>query len=325
MSSFVRRWQAMVVMVIVGVMIAACGTTAPAAQPTAASAPAQPTAAAVGGDAEAITIGSKDFTEAILVAELYAQMLEQAGLTVDRKLSLGATPIAQAAMVKGDIDLYPEYTSTGLQEVLKIEERITDPKQIWERVRTEYEKQFQITWLEPSPFNNTNAFAVTKETADKFGLKTYSDLVTKAAELRLGAPAEFPDRQDTKGLEGAYGAFVGTFKEFKPLGTGSLRYDALKNGEVDVIVAFTTDARIAGDSLVVLEDDKNFYPVYNIAPVVRQDTLQQFPQIAETINKLSPLLDDQTMARLNFEVDGPAKKEIKEVAKAFLIEKGLAK
>jgi osmoprotectant transport system substrate-binding protein len=270
-----------------------------------------------------VKIGSKDFTEAILVAELYAQLLEDTGYTIERKLNLGATPIAQAAIVKGEIDLYPEYTSTGLQEVLKITDRIPDAKAIHDRVKSEYEKQFQLTWLQPAPFNNTNTFAVTKATADKFGLKTYTDLFAKAAELRLGGPAEFTDRQDTKGLEQAYSASVGTFKEFKPLGTGTLRYDALKSGEVEVIVAFGTDGRIAGDELVVLQDDKNFYPIYNIAPVVRMDTLATNADIAPTLDKLAPLLTDQVMAGLNFEVDGPAKREVKDVARDFLEQSGL--
>ena len=111
-----------------------------------------------------------------------------------------------------------------------------------------------------------------------------------AAVLRLGGPAEFPDRVDTQGLDEAYGGFVPTFKEFKPLGTGALRYDALQNGEVDVIVAFGTDGRIAGDQLVVLQDDKAFYPIYNIAPVVRMDTLTANPGIADALNAVAPLL-----------------------------------
>lgn len=334
MGTHVRRLQTLTFGLLFALLVAACGqqagptgstgaaTTAPAAATTA---PAAATAAqpAAGGEKGPIQIGSKDFTEAILVAELHAQLLENAGFTVERKLNLGATPIAHEALVKGDIDMYPEYTSTGLQEVLKITDRIADPQQIWERVKTEYEQQFQLTWLQPAPFNDTNTFATTQAIADQYSLKTYSDLAAKAPELRLGAPAEFPDRQDTKGLEEAYGPFVGSFKEFKQLGTGTLRYDALKNGEVDVIVAFGTDGRLAGDKLVVLEDDKQFYPVYNIAPVVRQDTLQQYPEIAEVLNKLAPLLTDEVMAGLNYQVDGPDKKEPQDVARTFLEESGL--
>lgn len=265
-----------------------------------------------------IKIGSKDFTEAILVAELYAQVLEKAGFTVERKFNLGATPIAHEALLKGDIDLYPEYTSTGLQEVLKDTNRYADAGAIVDAVRKGYEDQFQLTWLDASPFNNTNVFATPPEIAQQYGLKTISDLAANAANLRLGGPAEFPDRVDTQGLDEAYGGFVGKFKEFKPLGTGALRYDALQNGEVDVIVAFGTDGRIAGDKLVVLEDDKHFYPIYNIAPVVRMDTLAANPGIADALNAVAPRLTDQVMAGLNYQVDGPDKQEPDAVIRTFL-------
>lgn len=302
------------------------------AAPAAPSAPAGDAATGDGaaGTAEAaseaagaaaagpIQIGSKDFTEAILVAELYAQVLEDAGFTVERKFNLGATPIAHEALLKGDIDLYPEYTSTGLQEVLKDTERYTDAGAILDAVRAGYEEQFQLTWLDASPFNNTNVFATTQAVADQYGLRTYSDLAANAASLRLGGPAEFPDRVDTQGLDEAYGGFVSNFAEFKPLGTGALRYDALAAGEVDVIVAFGTDGRIAGDQLVVLEDDKSFYPIYNIAPVVRMDTLQANLSIADALNAVAPLLTDQVMAGLNYQVDGPDKQEPDAVIRAFL-------
>lgn len=323
--------------IVLPLLFAACSApSAPAAQAPAAGATAAPSTAteATGADTGSssgtaaqgsgappngpVRIGSKDFTEAILVAELYAQVLERAGFTVERKFNLGATPIAHAALLKGDIDLYPEYTSTGLQEVLKDTNRYDDAAAILDAVRSGYEQQFQLTWLEASPFNNTNVFATTADIAQQYGLKTISDLAAHAADLRLGGPAEFPDRVDTQGLDAAYGGFVPKFKEFKPLGTGALRYDALQNGEVDVIVAFGTDGRIAGDKLVVLQDDKNFYPIYNIAPVVRQDTLANNPGIADALNAVAPLLTNEVMAGLNYQVDGPEKAEPGAVITAFL-------
>jgi osmoprotectant transport system substrate-binding protein len=296
--------------------------TAMAEEPTAMA--EEPTAATAGGATGTIQIGSKDFTEEFIVAEIYAQLLEDAGFTVERKLNLGGTPIAHAAIVAGDIDLYPEYTSTGLLEVLQ-QDPIKDAEEIVETVRKGYEEQYQLTWLEPSPFNDSNTFAVTQEIAEQHSLTTFSDLFAKASELRLGGPAEFPERGDTKNLEQVYGAQISEFKEFKQLGTGSLRYDALKNGEVDVIVAFGTDGRIKGDNLVVLQDDKGAYPIYQIAPVVRQDTLEEFPQIADILNKVAPLLTDDVMSGLNFQVDGPDKKEPADVARTFLEEQGLLK
>ncbi len=279
---------------------------------------------ACGGSASStpIKVGSKDFTEEFLVGEMYALMLENEGFKVERKHNLGGTPVAQAAITKGDIDLYPEYTSTGLLTVLK-KAPIADPAQILSTVKSEYEQQFKLTWLTPSPFNDTNGLAVTQATADKLGIKTYSDLAAKAAELRFGGPAEFAEREDgIKGLAKTYGGFVP--KELKQLGTGPLRYDALKNGDIDVVVVFTTDARIASDKLVVLQDDKTFYPIYNIAPVVRQDTLQNNPKIADALNKLAPLLTDDVIAGLNAQVDIEGK-EFAVVAKAFLDSAGLLK
>src|SRR3954469_22497536 len=163
----IRLHRPLLLSVLMALLLAACGqggtggapTTAPAAgAPTTA---AQPTAMAAGA-AGTIKIGSKDFTEEFIVAELYAQLLENAGFTVEKKLNLGGTPVAQAAMVAGDIDLYPEYTSTGLQTVLKNTDRFTDPAQIITTVRKGYEDQFKITWLGPSPFNDSNTFVTTK-------------------------------------------------------------------------------------------------------------------------------------------------------------------
>jgi osmoprotectant transport system substrate-binding protein len=230
--------------------------------------------------------------------------------------------VAHGAITQGDIDLYPEYTSTGLLEVLQ-QEPITDAAQLIQTLRDEYEGQFQLTWLEPSAFNNTNTFAVTQETADSRGLATYSDLFAQASELRLGGPPEFPERNDTANLEQVYGTSIDNFAEYSQLGTGALRYDALQAGDVDVIVAFGTDGRIRADSLVVLEDDKQAYPVYNVAPVVRQDVLEQYPQLAEILNQLAPLLTDSAMQDLNYQVDGPDAREPADVARDFLAEQGL--
>jgi osmoprotectant transport system substrate-binding protein len=270
-----------------------------------------------------LKVGSKDFTEEFILGEMYALLLEDAGFKVERKLNLGGTPVAHEALVKGDIDLYPEYTSTGLLTVLK-QQPIADAREVLETVRKAYKDQFKLEWLEPAAFNNTQALATTKDVAEKFGIATYSDLAGKAAELRLGGPAEFAEREDgIKGLQKAYGGFA--FKEFRQLGTGSLRYEALKNGQVDVVVAFGTDGQISGMGLVLLKDDKSFYPVYQAAPVIRADVLEKNPKIAEALNKLAPLLTDEVMAGLNWQVDGPDKKEFAAVAKAFLQEKGLIK
>ena len=304
--------------------LSACAPAAVTSAPTAANtspttanpAPTNPPASA-----GSIKIGSKDFTEEFIVAEMYAQLLGKAGFIVERKLNLGGTPIAQTAIVNGDIDLYPEYTSTGLLTVLKMQP-IQDPNQIFAAVKKGYEDQFKLTWLQSSPFNDTQALAMTQAVSDQYGIKTYSDLSQKASSLVLGGPAEFIDREDgIKGLQKAYGGFQ--FKDIKQLGTGSLRYQALLDKQVDVVVAFGTDGAIKGNNLVLLKDDKIFYPVYNVAPVVRQDTLLKYPKIADVLNKLAPMLTDDVMSGLNWQVDGPDKKEPAAVAKAFLQQNGL--
>ncbi len=303
---------------LVGLLLTACGAPAQTTQPTAAPQPA-PT------DATPIRIGSKNFTEAILVAEMYALALENAGIRVERKFNLGATPVAHTALVNGEIDLYPEYTSTGLLEVLK-QAPIADARGILEAVRKGYEEQFKATWLEPSPFNNTNALAMTRQRAEELGIRTYSDLVARSGELKLGGPPEFPEREDTKGLMAAYGFDPKFIEEnFVQLDTGALRYEALTRGDIDVVVAFGTDGQINGLGLALLEDDKNYYPVYQIAPVIRQDVLAANPAIAETLNRLAPLLTNDVMSGLNWQVDGPEKKEIADVARAFLQQQGFIK
>jgi osmoprotectant transport system substrate-binding protein len=273
--------------------------------------------------ARTVVIGSKDFTEQFIVAEMYAQLLENEGFTVERKLNLGGTPIAHEAIMNGDIDLYPEYTSTGLLTMFKLYP-IQDAQEIYTTVKRGYEQQYGLTWLTPSPFNDTQALAMTKEVAAQYGIQTYSDLAQKAPELILGGPAEFLEREDgLQGLQQAYGGFQ--FKEVKQLGTGSLRYQALLEGQVDVVVAFGTDGAIKGNDLLLLVDDKVFYPIYNVAPVVRQDTLEKYPQIEKILNDFAPLLTDDIMSGLNWQVDGPEAKEPADVARAFLIEKGLIK
>ncbi len=339
---------AQLLLLLVMALLAACGQpvaapppTAPAAPPTPAasastaladSAPATapaapataPAAPATAGGAT-IKIGSKNFTEAILVAEMYAQVLEANGFKVERKFNLGATPIAQAAITSGDIDLYPEYTSTGLLEVLK-QKSIADAQAILAAVRKGYEEQFKLTWLDASPFNDTNTFALTNAKAAELGVKTFSDLVPLSGKLRLGGPPEFPEREDNKAMLATYGfdpKFAG--ENFVQLDAGSLRYEALTKGSVDVILAFGTDGQINGLGLTVLKDDKTAYPIYQIAPVVRQDTLAANPGIAAALNKLAPAITDDVISGLNWQVDGPEKKEVPAVATAFLKSVGLLK
>jgi osmoprotectant transport system substrate-binding protein len=295
----------------------------PAASQAASPAATGTTGTSAAGSGATIKVGSKNFTEQFIIGEMYRQLLEANGFKVETSFGLASEAVAHEALKNGEIDLYPEYTSTGLQAILKMP-ALKDRKEIFDTVKREYEKQFQITWLEASPFEDNQALAMTKKRADELGIKTYSDLSQKANELILGGPPEFFEREDgVKGLQKAYGGFQ--FKENKQLDP-ALRYGALQNGEIDVVVAFSTEGEIGGMDLALLKDDKLFYPPYQVAPVIRQDTLQANPQIAEILNGLAPkLADEKTMANLNYAVSGPDKKEPEDVAKQFLMEQGLIK
>ncbi len=268
-----------------------------------------------------VVIGSKNFTEELLVGEMYALMLEHAGIPVGRQLNLGETDIAQAALVKGDIGLYPEYTGTGLLVVLK-KDVMSDEKAVYDTVKKEYESQFKLTWLDEAPMNDTQALATTKAVADKYGLKTLSDVSAKAPQLRLATIPAFQDRPDgIKGLQRVYGGFA--FKSMDIFDIG-LKYKALLDGKADVAVAFSTDGAIAGDGLQILQDDKGLWPPYHLAPVVRDDVLAANPKIADVLNSLAPKLTSDAVAALNWEVDGK-KRDYQDVAKEFLTQQGMLK
>lgn len=277
--------------------------------------------AACGSPAKPVRVGSKDFTEEFIVGNMYALLLEANGIPVERKLNLGGTPILQQALVSDQVDVYPEYTGTGLLTVLKLPTN-TDASQVYNAVRDEYKKQFNLAWLTPAPMNNTQALAMKKDVAAKFGIKTISDMAAKASELTMIGPPEFEQREDgLPGIQKAYGDFK--LKKYLAVDPG-LRYEGLVNGQAEVTVAFGTDGQIAAYDLLVLQDDKGLFPPYQIAPVVRQQALDANPKITEILNKLAPLLTDAEMQRLNFEVDGK-KREPADVAKEFLQQKGLIK
>jgi osmoprotectant transport system substrate-binding protein len=272
-----------------------------------------------GGGDSTISVGSKDFTEQLILGEMYALMLEENGFDVERKLNLGGTPVAQAAIESGEIDLYPEYTGTGLLTVLKLPAS-SDQEAVYNTVKEEYQEQFDLVWLEPAPMNNTQALAMTEEKVDELGIRTISDFAAQADDLVLIGPPEFEVREDgLPGLREAYGDF--NLEEYKAVDAG-LRYKGLIDGEADVAVAFGTDGEISAYNLVVLEDDQNLFPPYQIAPIVSQAALDQNPGIAGALNQLSPLLNDGVMRQLNFEVSGN-QREPAEVAREFLVDSGL--
>ncbi|MGG6241324.1 glycine betaine ABC transporter substrate-binding protein [Nodosilinea sp. AN01ver1] len=272
-----------------------------------------------GGGDDVVSVGSKDFTEQLIIGEMYALVLEENGFTVERKLNLGGTPVAQAAIESGEIDLYPEYTGTALLTVLKLPVS-SDQQAVYDTVKQAYQDQFNLVWLDPSPMNNTQALAMTEERAAELDIRTISDFAAQASNLTLIGPPEFEVREDgLVGLQEAYGDF--TLKSYKPVDAG-LRYKGLVDGEADVAVAFGTDGEISAFNLVLLEDDKGLFPPYQVAPIVSQAALDANPGIADALNQVSPLLTDDVMRQLNYEVSGN-QREPAEVAQEFLVDAGL--
>ena len=192
--------------------------------------------------AQTVRIGSKNFTEQFIIAEIYAAALENAGLKVERRINLGGTLIAQKAIETGEIDIYPEYTGTALVAVLKAPVK-SNPQEVFTQVKEYYEKNFALTWLKPANINNGYAMIVRADTAATYHLKTLSDLGAASKQLVMGAGPEFLDRQDgLPGLKGTYGVEFKEFKQFAKLG---LRYDALAAKQIDVANGFATDWQIA--------------------------------------------------------------------------------
>jgi osmoprotectant transport system substrate-binding protein len=269
--------------------------------------------------AQAVKIGSKNFTEQFVVAEIYAQALEKADVEVERRLNLGATLVAHTALTNGEIDLYPEYTGTALAAVAK-GDLSGSAEKIYGEVKDYYEKNLKLTLLEPTKINNGYAIITLPETAEKYKLKTLTDLGPTSKDLTFGAEAGFGERKDgLPGLKQTYGI---EFKEFKIFAKLGIRYSALTAKDLDVSYGFATDWQISENKLVVLEDDKNLFPPYYLVPVIRQDTLTKNPKIAEVLNKISPLLNNENMRELNARVDRD-KEEPADVAAEFLEAQGI--
>ncbi len=266
------------------------------------------------GGGSTIRIGSKAFTEQFILGELMAQMIEaRTDLKVERVFNLGGSMICHTALVKGDIDLYAEYTGTALTVVLK-RKVIADPQAAYDMVAADYRAKDNLEWQQPFGFNNTYVLAVRGAEADKHGWKTVSDLKSAAASLKIGFPAEFALRPDGyPGLTKVYGFKFGSTHDMDP----GLMYQALARKDVDVIPAFATDGRIVAYNLRLLEDDKGHFPPYYAAPVVRLETLERHPEIRDALAPLQGVLSDESMQKLNNEVDDK-KRSPAEVAATFL-------
>lgn len=303
------------------VLLGAC-TAKQTGQPTTAGGSAETSPGAASGTKGTLTVGAKDFTEQFLMGEMYALLLENAGYQVTRKFNISsAIPVIHDALRNGEIDLYPEYTGTALTSMLK--QKSKDDESDYKAVKQAYQSQWQLTWLDTAPANNTYAVATTKAVADKYKLTSMSDLAKRAAELRFLAVGRFlvSPEDGLPGMVRVYGDFP--FKAAKQVGYG-VQYMALLRGEAEAVVVFGTDGEIKAHDLVVLKDDKHLWPSYYLAPIVRQSVLDKDAEIAQLLNRLSKIVTDDAMRSMNWEVTGN-KKPYARVAKEFLRKEGLLK
>jgi osmoprotectant transport system substrate-binding protein len=261
-----------------------------------------------------IIVGSKNFTEQVVLGEIVAQQIERRlGVEVERKLDLGGTLLAHEALRGGSIDLYPEYTGTALTAVLK-QPIVRDAKTAFAQVSQGY-RQWGIEWLPPLGFNDSFAMVVRSETARQQGLKSLSDAAKRTQPWRLGVGYEFTQRPDgLDGLVKSYGLRLDGNPVAMDLG---LLYPALRSQKIEMAAANTTDGMLAHQEFTVLRDDLGYFPPYECAIAVRNDTLQRFPQLKDTLSELSGSISDQSMRRMNELVD-VEHKPVAEVARDFL-------
>ena len=270
---------------------------------------------------KSITISGKNFTEQNVVACIIADFIEErTDIRVDKKLNLGGTQVCFSALKQGDIDLYVEYTGTAYGDTLK-HKPISDVQKVYDTVKKEFKELHNIEVLEQLKFNNTYALAVTKETSEKYNMKSISDLAKVAHTMESGTGFEFLNRGD--GLPGLKQKYKFEFKNSLAL-VGAPKYLALTNKKVDVIDVFATDGLLKKFNLVVLKDNKSFFPPYFAIPIMRSETLKKYPEIREVLKEIGTYLNDDVMAELNYQVD-ELQKSPEEVAKEFLEKQGLIK
>ncbi len=267
-----------------------------------------------------VVIASKPHAEQYILAEMLTLLVEtHTDITVEKKLGIGGgTANIHPAMLNGEIDIYPEYTGTGWLFVLK-EELISNPEELYNSVKADYQEEYGITWLDLYGFNNTYALAVKNSLADQYNLETYEDLAKVSDQLIFGAEYDFFEREDGyEGLKELYGL---NFKENKEMDIG-LKYEAISSDQVHVINAFSTDGLLKQYDLKVLKDNKNFFPPYQATTLVREEILKEYPELKEVLNMLAGKISDDEMISMNFEVE-KENRDPADVAKEFLQEEGL--
>jgi osmoprotectant transport system substrate-binding protein len=262
-----------------------------------------------------IVVGSKNFTEQLVLGEILAQQLERKlRIKVERKLNLGGTLLAHEALIHGQIDLYPEYTGTALTAILKLPPS-SDSAGVLGEVRSAYEKRWQVEWLAPLGFNNSFAMVVRGDDARRGGLRTLSQAAKFRTDWVMGVGYEFLQRPDGfGGLIKTYGLEIKGQVKTMDLG---LLYRALEQRQVDMIAASATDGMLSALDVTVLQDDKHYFPPYDATPVVRADALSRYPGMRGALDGLAGKLTDQAMQKLNYELDGKHR-PLAEVAREFL-------
>ena len=266
-----------------------------------------------------IHIATKPMTESYLLGQMLSLLIEQdTGLSVRLTNGVGGgTSNIHPAIARGEFDMYPEYTGTAWEAVLKRKDPYNENK--FADLETAYKKQYGLEWANLYGFNNTYSLAVSKEIAQKYQLKTFTDLAKVSERLIFGAEYDFFEREDGyKALQEVYGMH---FRKVLDMDIG-LKYQAMRDKKIDAMVVFTTDGQLSVSEVVVLQDDRNMYPSYKAGTVVRTELLTTYPTLRTTLAKLNQLIDDSTMAHLNFLVETERKRP-EEVAKNFLLQKGL--
>jgi osmoprotectant transport system substrate-binding protein len=268
-----------------------------------------------------ITVGSKNFTEQLILGELLAQVLEPvAPKGVDRRFYLAGTYICHQALLAGRIDMYVEYTGTALAAILKEKRLLSDHEEVFALVKDQYARRFGLTVLPSLGFDNSFAIVMRGEDARRFGISRLSQLGPFAPQLRMGVGYEFLERLD--GYQGLVKRYGLTFAEAPRVMDLGLIYRALESRQVDLVAGSNTDGLIAALGLVVLEDDRGYFPPYDAVPIVRPETLQD-PGVSAALARLSGRISAQEMRRLNYSVDGE-KKDAAVVVRQFIAEKKLA-
>src|SRR6476661_466390 len=267
-----------------------------------------------------IVVGSKNFTEQLVLGEIIAQQIERkTNLPVERRFYLAGSYICHQAILGGRIDIYPEYTGTALTAILK-QKPEGDREQVFNRVKKEYATRFDLAVGASLGFNDTFAIEIRGEDARQLGLKTISQAARYTPQWRAGFGYEFMERPDGyQGLAATYGLRFAAAPRIMDLG---LLTRTLKDKQVDLIAGNATDGLIPALDLFVLEDDRHYFPPYEAVPVIRQQTMEQHPDVAEALAALAGKISDDDMRQLNYAIDGQHR-DVKQVVQEFLKKKGL--